>query len=65
MLGKGDIPNGKISGNKFTSTAKTQIQGQEVELNLNGTVEGDSMTGTITAGIPGFPPVNFDGKRSN
>ena len=64
MLGKGEIPNGKVSGNKLTSTAKTQIQGQDVELSLNGTIEGDTMKGIITASIPGFPPINFSGKRN-
>ncbi|MGI8469671.1 MAG: M16 family metallopeptidase [Pyrinomonadaceae bacterium] len=63
MLGKGEIPSGKVSGNKLISTAKTQIQGQDVELNLNGTIEGDTMKGIVNASIPGFPPVNFEGSR--
>ncbi|MGI8556389.1 MAG: M16 family metallopeptidase [Pyrinomonadaceae bacterium] len=63
MLGKGDIPNGKVTGNKLISTAKTQFQGQDVELNLNGTVEGDTMKGIIISSIPGFPPINFEGSR--
>ena len=65
MLGKGEIPNGKVSGNKLTSTAKTQFQGQSVELTLNGTVEGDTMKGVVNTGMPGLPPVNFEGKRAN
>jgi zinc protease len=63
MLGKGEIPNGKVSGNKLTSTAKSQFQGQAVELTLNGTVEGDKMKGVVNTGMPGFPPINFEGSR--
>jgi predicted Zn-dependent peptidase len=65
MLGEGEISSGKVSGNTLVSTATMQIQGQEVELNLNGTVDDDSMVGTISASIPGFPPVNFEGKRNS
>ena len=64
MLGKGEITNGKVSGNKFVGTAKTQIQGQDVDLTINGTIEGDSMKGVINATIPGFPPLPFEGKRA-
>lgn len=64
MLGKGDINAGKISGDKINAVAVTQIQGQSVELNLSGTIAGDTMKGVVTAGIPGFPPVNFEGKRN-
>ncbi|MGI9035689.1 MAG: M16 family metallopeptidase [Pyrinomonadaceae bacterium] len=65
MLGAGEIPSGKVVGNKLISTAKTQIQGQDVELNLNGTIEGDTMKGIVNASIPGFPPINFEGSRVN
>ena len=63
VFGKGDIPNGKISGNKITSTAKTQIQGQSVDLNLSGTVEGDTMKGVVNASMAGLPALNFEGTR--
>ena len=63
MLGKGDISNGKVSGSKFVGTSKTQIQGQDVELNINGTINGDTMKGVVNTGIPGLPPFPFEGKR--
>ena len=63
MLGKGDISGGKVSGSKFVGTSKTQIQGQDVELNINGTINGDAMKGVVNTGIPGFPPLPFEGKR--
>lgn len=62
-LGKGTISGGKISGNKLTSVAKTEMQGQAVELNLTGTVDGDTMKGTINASMPGLPPISFEGSR--
>ena len=61
MLGKSDISNGKVSGSKFVGTSKTQIQGQDVELNINGTINGDTMKGVVN--LPGFPPLPFEGKR--
>ncbi len=61
MLGKGEITDAKISGDKFTGTAKTQIQGQAVDLSINGTIDGDKMKGVINTGMPGFPPLPFEG----
>jgi zinc protease len=63
MMGKGEIANAKVSGNKFTSVAKTQLQGQPVDLNINGTIDGDSMKGSISSSMPNFPQLNFTGKR--
>ncbi len=37
MLGKGSIGSGKVIGNKINAVAKTDIQGQTVDLTLNGT----------------------------
>ncbi len=64
MMGKGDIADAKVAGNKFIGTAKAEIQGQAMELNINGTVEGDSMKGTITIPMPGAPPLPFTGKKA-
>jgi hypothetical protein len=65
MLGKGEIADAKVSGNKFIGTAKTQIQGQAVELNINGTIDGNSMKGVINSSAPGFPPLPFEGTRES
>jgi zinc protease len=48
MMGKGEIADAKVSGNKFNGTAKSQIQGQSVDLVISGTVDGNSMKGTLT-----------------
>ena len=64
MMGKGDISEAKVNGNKFVGTAKTQIQGQAMDLVINGTINGDSMKGTITLPIPGAPPLSFTGTKA-
>jgi Predicted Zn-dependent peptidases len=64
MLGEGEIAGGKVVGNKITATATISIQGQTLELNINGTVKGDEMNGTLTAPI--IPePVQFSGKKES
>ncbi len=64
MLGAGEISDGKVFGNRFSAVAKTDFQGQTVELNLSGTADGDSMTGTVSA--PVIPaPINFSGVRES
>ena len=64
MMGKGDIADAKVTGNKLVGTAKAQIQGQTLDLTINGTITGDSMTGVITLPIPGAPPLNFTGTKA-
>jgi len=63
MIGKGDIAGAKVTGNKFVGTAKSQIQGQAMELVISGTIDGDSMKGTITVANQGLEPLNFTGTR--
>ncbi len=64
MMGKGDITDAKVNGNKITAVAKSQIQGQSVDLTISGTVDGDSMKGTITIPMPGAPPLSFTGTKA-
>jgi dipeptidyl aminopeptidase/acylaminoacyl peptidase len=53
QVGNGTIENGKISGKNLTATIKVEIQGQPMEVKMEGTLEGETMTGTMTgAGIP-------------
>lgn len=62
ILGSGEIDTGRVEGNKLKATATTEIQGQSVDFAINGTVDGDSMTGTLsTAIIP--DSLSFEGKR--
>ena len=63
MLGEGEIKTGSVSGAKFSATAVTDLQGQALELSINGKVAGDSMSGSITAPI--VPdPLTFTGARA-
>ncbi len=65
MLGKGTIADAKVSGSKFVGTARTEMQGRALELNINATITGDTMKGVLTASAPGFPPLPFEGKRGD
>ncbi len=67
MLGKGEISDGKVKGNKFSATAKTQIQGQDVGININGEIEGDAnkMEGTLSISNAGIPDISFTGTKTN
>lgn len=61
MLGAGNVQDGKVSGKNVKGTAKVEVQGQTMELQMEGTVEGDSMTGTLSGA--GFPPISFTAKK--
>lgn len=64
MLGNGEIADGKVLGNKLSATAKAEMQGQPVEFEISGKVDGDTMSGTITAPI--VPdPLPFSGNRKD
>ncbi len=55
--GSGTLADGKISGNKVMGTFKAEIQGQPMDLQMEGTIEGDTMTGTLSGA--GLPPISF------
>ena len=61
MLGEGEI-SGKITGNSFSATAKTEFQGQPTELGIKGKVDGDSMSGTMSNSMIPMP-MEFSGTR--
>lgn len=63
MLGAGEISDGKVRGNKFSAVAKTEFQGQSLELSLSGIVDGASMSGTVNT--PMIPmPIEFQGQKN-
>ncbi|HEX8734615.1 MAG TPA: pitrilysin family protein [Pyrinomonadaceae bacterium] len=62
MFGTGEIAGGKVSGNKISATAQIEVQGQSLELSIDGAVEDSRMEGSITA--PMIPtPVSFSGTK--
>jgi hypothetical protein len=61
-MGGGAVKNGKVSGNLFTGTALVDVQGQQMEITMEGTIVGDKMTGTISG--PGLPPISFTATKA-
>lgn len=62
LFGHGKISDGKVKGNRLSATANTEVQGQLVEFSISGTVNDDSLSGTISASI--IPvPMDFTGTR--
>ncbi len=47
-VANGTIENARISGKTLNGTAKVNVQGQPMELKMEGTIDGDKMTGTFT-----------------
>lgn len=70
MLGKGKISDGKVKGKKFFASAKTQVQGQEIEITINGELANgtdsisSTMTGTVSIPMGGVPELSFTGSRA-
>jgi dipeptidyl aminopeptidase/acylaminoacyl peptidase len=56
-IANGTITNAKVSGKMLIGTAKVEIQGQLIDLKMEGTIEGDKMTGTFAG--PGLPAITF------
>ncbi|MEP6900528.1 MAG: alpha/beta fold hydrolase [Actinomycetota bacterium] len=55
MLGAGSVENGKVSGNNVQGTAKVIVNNQSVDLKIDGTVEGDTMKGTLDSAFGLIP----------
>ncbi|MBK6748449.1 MAG: insulinase family protein [Acidobacteria bacterium] len=62
MLGNGDITGGMVTGSKLAATANAEMQGQPIEFAISGKVDGNAMSGTLSAPI--VPdPLPFTGTR--
>jgi dipeptidyl aminopeptidase/acylaminoacyl peptidase len=61
-MGSGLIDSGKVSGNAFTGVLHADIQGQTVDFKIDGTVEGDKITGTFSN--PGFGAIPFSATKN-
>ncbi len=64
MFGNGEILDGRVKGNKFSATAKTEMQGQGIELGIVGVIENNSLNGTISSSLIPMP-ISFSGLREN
>lgn len=58
MLGAGTVEKGKLNGSNFTGVLKAEVQGQIMEIQMEGKVDGDGkMSGTLNGA--GLPPISF------
>lgn len=60
-FGDGKIEDGKMNGKNFSGTIRMDFQGQPLELKMEGTVDGNEMTGSMEG--PGVPAVTFSATR--
>jgi imidazolonepropionase-like amidohydrolase len=61
MLGNAEVPDGSVSGTTIRFTALATIEGRSTEVKFEATVEGDTMTGTVSIREQGDFP--FTGTR--
>lgn len=61
-LGNGKIDGGKVSGKAFTAVLHAEIQGQVVDFKMEGTLDGDKMSGSFSNS--NFGSVPFSATRS-
>lgn len=62
-FGSGTISNIKVSGNKLSGIAKVRFGARIVDLRINGTIDGNRMSGTMSGA--GLPPISFRGSKVN
>ena len=56
-----EVSNGTVDGNSFSFTATLSVQGNSIDLNYSGTVDGDEMSGTLSGPNGGGAP--FTGEK--
>jgi dipeptidyl aminopeptidase/acylaminoacyl peptidase len=56
MIGNAVFESGKVSGKAITAVLKAEVQGQPMEFAVEGTVDGEKITGTISGGAFGTLP---------
>ena len=62
-LGPGTVEKGKVSGSNFSGLLKAEIQGQPMEIQMEGKLEGGKLTGTLSAS--GLPAMVFTATKQN
>jgi len=61
QIGNGTIDGGKVSGKTFSAVLHADVQGQPVDFKMEGTIDGDKITGTFSNA--GFGSIPFSGER--
>lgn len=64
-FGQGSINGGTTSGGKVVLPIQITVQGNPLQLTLNGTIENNSMKGSLQSSVPGFPELTFTGAKAN
>ncbi len=62
-IGNGSITGGQVSGSKLTATANAEMMGQSINFEISGKVDGNTMSGTISAPLVA-EPLPFVGNRN-
>lgn len=61
VLGDGKVINGAINESDFSAIVQANIQGQDMEIQMKGKLEGEKMSGTLL--IPNADPFGFEGTK--
>ncbi|HEV7700491.1 MAG TPA: S9 family peptidase [Pyrinomonadaceae bacterium] len=61
-LGQGTIVDGKVSGSAFTALLKADMQGQAVDIKIEGKIDGGKISGSMN--VPGFGILPFVGVKN-
>jgi len=62
QLGESELKPTTLNGSDFDATLVLNMGGQAIDAQVTGTVEGESIKGTIA--LPNFPALPFTGKRN-
>lgn len=60
-MGDGNVSNGTIKENEFSAVVQATIQGQPMDIQMNGKYEADKITGTLS--IPNAEAFPFEGTK--
>lgn len=63
-FGDGTISGGSYDLKSINTTASLDFQGTQVTARVEGTIDENQINGTVSTGIPGFPPLPFKGTRA-
>jgi hypothetical protein len=61
-IGNGTIDGGTLSGKNFSAILHADVQGSPVDFKMEGTIDGDKITGTFSN--PQFGAIPFSGVRN-
>jgi dienelactone hydrolase len=61
-LGAGTVEAGKVKGNTIIGVLKSDVQGQQMEIQLDGKVDGGKMSGTLN--VPGMGEMPFTATKN-